>query len=125
MVDKDGKKVNILKDLIRLEAELKSYLKEVDYLINETKPFDAVCIKCLDEFSAEIPKSVKDLRKLRQQEKKRSSKIINTTLKRPAMLGTLKPEKKKVALVESNIYSMISTNCKFRARIKDLLKQAK
>ena len=46
MVDKDGNKVDILKDLIRLEGELKSYLKEVDSLIEETKPFDALSVKC-------------------------------------------------------------------------------
>ena len=46
MVDEDGNKVDILKDLIRLEGELKSYLKEVDSLIDETKPFDALSVKC-------------------------------------------------------------------------------
>jgi hypothetical protein len=35
MVDKDGKKVDIMKDLERLEEEMISYLKEIDNLLEE------------------------------------------------------------------------------------------
>jgi hypothetical protein len=34
MVDKDGNKVNIMEDLIRLEGQLKSYLIEVTEIEN-------------------------------------------------------------------------------------------
>jgi len=34
MVDKDGNKVNIMEDLIRLEGQLKSYLSEVTEIEN-------------------------------------------------------------------------------------------
>jgi len=65
MVDKDGNKVDIMNDLIRLEGDLKAYLKEVDALVIEIKPFDAQHVKLFEEFTADIPKSVKDIRKLR------------------------------------------------------------
>ena len=66
MVDKDGNKVDIMQDLTRLEGELKSYLKEVDDLINEAKQFETAQVSpCHEDFSNDIPKVVKDLRKIR------------------------------------------------------------
>lgn len=35
MVDKDGNKVDIMKDLIRLEEDMINYLKEIDELQDE------------------------------------------------------------------------------------------
>ena len=40
MVDKDGKKVDIMKDLIRLEEDMMNYLKEIDELLDEIQRLD-------------------------------------------------------------------------------------
>ena len=35
MVDKDGNKVDIMKDLIKLEGQMKSYVSEIDILLGD------------------------------------------------------------------------------------------
>jgi len=37
MVDKDGNKVDIMEDLIKLEGQMGSYIDEVSALIEETR----------------------------------------------------------------------------------------
>ena len=37
MVDKDGNKVDIMEDLIKLEGQMNSYLMEIDNLLDEVK----------------------------------------------------------------------------------------
>jgi hypothetical protein len=65
MVDKDGNKVDIMQDLIKLEGQMNSYLMEIDIILEEVKQLEATKDKCLDEFNAEIPKIVCDQRKKR------------------------------------------------------------
>lgn len=124
MVDEQGNKVDIMQDLIRLEGELKSYLDDVEGLIAETKMLENHYVACFDAFNQECPKSVKDLRKLREQNKK--EKTVIQALKRPPSF--LKPsEKSKLAKErdEEDIYKLIQINCNHRQRIRNLLKQAK
>ena len=35
MVDKDGKKVDIMNDLIRLEAQMEAYIQDVDEILDK------------------------------------------------------------------------------------------
>ena len=37
MVDKDGNKVDIMQDLIKLEGQMNSYLMEIDIILEQVK----------------------------------------------------------------------------------------
>lgn len=41
MVDKDGKKVDIMKDLVMLEGEMEGYVKEINELLEELREREA------------------------------------------------------------------------------------
>ena len=127
MVDKDGNKVDIMQDLIKLEGQMNSYLMEIDIILEEVKQLEATKDKCLDEFNAEIPKIVCDQRKKRQAENAAAKKQSNN-LKRPAMLGALGQKKKTVDHTHEevlDIYKMLATNCLFKKTIQGLLKDLK
>ena len=83
MVDKDGNKVDIMQDLIKLEGQMNSYLMEIDIILDEVKQLETTKDKCLDDFNGEIPKIVCDYRKKRHAENA-AAKKQNSTLKRPA-----------------------------------------
>lgn len=119
MVDKDGNKVDIMQDLIKLEGQMNSYLMEIDIILEEVKQLEVAKDKCLDEFNAEIPKIVCDMRKKRHAENAAAKKQSNN-LKRPAMLGALGQKKKTVDHTHEevlDIYKMLQTNCKFKQTI--------
>jgi hypothetical protein len=40
MVDKDGKKVDIMKDLIKLEGQMNAYLMEIDVLLDKVRELE-------------------------------------------------------------------------------------
>jgi predicted RNA-binding protein len=52
MVDKDGKKVDIMGDLVRLEGELQSYGREIKDLLGRVRRLDQDREKVFDRFSA-------------------------------------------------------------------------
>lgn len=115
MVDKDGNKVDIMEDLIRLAEQMTAYNQEVDVILKDIIQLDDLKDRCLQEFNSELPKSIKDLRKLRKQEEK-----VNHNLKRPANLGLLTQKKKKKDAEnaeQNDIYQMLSLNCRFKKRI--------
>ena len=60
MVDKDGNKVDIMQDLIKLEGQMNSYLMEIDIILDELKQLESTKEKILDDFNSEIPKIVCD-----------------------------------------------------------------
>ena len=51
MVDKDGNKVNIMEDLIRLRGQLQSYLVEVTEIENQLLKFEQIKEKIIEEFN--------------------------------------------------------------------------
>ena len=94
-VDKDGNKVDIMDDLMKLESQMISYNAEIDILLRDITALDQLKEACFDEFNQELPKSVKDLRKFR---KKDQDKKVNPNLKRPAMLTTKQHIRSKTAM---------------------------
>jgi hypothetical protein len=68
MVDKDGNKVDIMKDLIKLEGQMNAYLMEIDVLLDEIKQLETQKDDCLNDFNSEIPKIVCDQRRKRHAE---------------------------------------------------------
>lgn len=67
MVDKDGNKVNIMEDLIRLEGQLKSYLTEVTEIENQLLKFEPIKDKLIEEFNSLIPEIISEERKKRNK----------------------------------------------------------
>ena len=55
MVDKDGKKVDIMKDLVKLEAEMVGYVKEIDQLLEELANLEASREKMFEGFNSAVP----------------------------------------------------------------------
>lgn len=56
MVDKDGNKVDIMEDLVRLESQLQAYVKEITVICDDIKTLEAHQQVCFEEFTAELPK---------------------------------------------------------------------
>ena len=83
MVDKDGNKVDIMEDLIKLEGQMGSYIEEIDALVEEVRKVDTVRDGLFEDFNSKIPGIVKDLRKKRHHESNMQTKAH---LKRPPML---------------------------------------
>ena len=67
MVDKDGNKVNIMEDLIRLEGQLQAYLTEVTYIENQLVKFEATKDKMIEEFNSLMPDIISEERKKRNK----------------------------------------------------------
>jgi DNA polymerase III alpha subunit (gram-positive type) len=67
MVDKDGNKVNIMEDLIRLEGQLQSYLTEVTDIENQLLKFEPLKDKVIEEFNSLIPDIILEERKKRNK----------------------------------------------------------
>lgn len=72
MVDKDGNKVDIMKDLVKLEGQMNSYLSEIQMLLNDVQQTDDKRAKCLDEFSHDLPGVVLEQRKKRKIENEKA-----------------------------------------------------
>lgn len=66
MVDKDGNKVDIMKDLVKLQGQMNSYMSEIAMLLNDIQQTEGQRAECFDEFSHDLPSVVKDLRKKRK-----------------------------------------------------------
>ena len=129
MVDKDGNKVDIMEDLVKLETQMKEYLVEIKELLKDVADLDARKETCLEGFSNEIPKSVKEVRKRRHAEEEAAKKASKTAnLKRPPQLklGASKDkDHDKGDHDEQTIYQMVSINCKYKQTILKLLKDLK
>jgi|LauGreDrversion4_2_1035121.scaffolds.fasta_scaffold50353_4 DNA polymerase III alpha subunit (gram-positive type) len=67
MVDKDGNKVNIMEDLIRLEGQLKSYLIEVTEIENQLLKIEPIKDKLIEEFNSLMPDIISEERKKRNK----------------------------------------------------------
>ena len=65
MIDKDGNKVDIMEDLVRLESELNAYAREFKVICDDVKTLEGYQQSCFDEFSAELPKAIIEIRKTR------------------------------------------------------------
>jgi hypothetical protein len=126
MVDKDGNKVDIMQDLIKLEGQMNSYLMEIDAILELIKHLETQKDDCLNDFNAEIPKIVMDQRKKRHAENA-AAKSRAAHLKRPPQLGAVGPKKKGEEGREEqlDIYKMLATNCKFKKTIHKLLEDLK
>lgn len=118
MVDKDGNKVDIMEDLIRLEQELMAYLKEIESICEDVRTLEGFHQQCFEELSSELPKAVLDLRKMRGQKPQ-----CKANLKRPAQFLQKAEKKKGAEDMASDIFSSISVNCKYKKRIKNMLLQ--
>jgi hypothetical protein len=55
MVDKDGKKVDIMKDLVKLEEEMGGYVTEIEGLLSELAAREASHTTMNDDFNKAIP----------------------------------------------------------------------
>lgn len=117
MVDKDGKKVDIMADLIRLEGQMKDYVEDIDALLDELSELEESKDKIFNEFDAAAPKIVSDERK-RRQEQIASLKPSEKQLKRPPMMPLKRPKTQKGGADaedgELDTYQLLSLNCKFR-----------
>jgi len=67
MVDKDGKKVDIMKDLIKLEEEMEGYVKEIDQLSEELATRDTTHGTLQEGFDAAIPHAIIEERQRRAE----------------------------------------------------------
>lgn len=67
MVDKDGNKVNIMEDLIRLRGQLQSYLVEVTEIENQLLKFEQIKEKIIEEFNQLMPDNILEERKKRNK----------------------------------------------------------
>jgi hypothetical protein len=110
MVDKDGNKVDIMEDLVRLEAELQAYVKELVVICGDLKTLEGFQHACFEEFSSELPKAILDIRKTRA-----SKPACKANLKRPAQF-LQKTEKKKPTddAGDTEVFARISLNCKYK-----------
>jgi len=55
MVDKDGKKVDIMKDLVKLEEEMEGYVTEIEELLNQLKSHETNHTMMNEDFNKTIP----------------------------------------------------------------------
>ena len=85
MVDKDGKKVDIMKDLVKLEEEMEAYVKDIDELMSHLDGLEAQREKFAEDFNKAIPYIIVEERQ-RRQESIKSLKPPDKQLKRPPML---------------------------------------
>ena len=129
LVDKDGNAVDIVKDLIKLEKQMGDYINEIDGLVQEITNVENNHAKCFGELDSELPKVVKDQRKIRAAQAREAGKV-NPNLKRPAQF--LKPNvaKKTINLAseddeKASVHTLISINCRFKQRIQTLLRDLK
>ena len=67
MVDKDGKKVDIMKDLVKLEEEMEGYVKEIDQLLEELAIREATREKLSEDFNKSIPHVIVEERQRRAE----------------------------------------------------------
>ena len=67
MVDKDGNKVDIMKDLIRLENDMENYLKEIDDLLDELQRLDIDREQLFEDFNKSIPNIIVEERQRRKE----------------------------------------------------------
>jgi|TARA_B110000305_G_C19069385_1_gene460925 hypothetical protein len=58
MVDKDGNKVDIMKDLVKLEGQMNSYLSEIAIMLNDIQQTENQRAQCFDDFSHDLPSVV-------------------------------------------------------------------
>lgn len=65
MVDKDGKKVDIMKDLEKLEGEMEGYVREIDELLAELDIRENTREKLFDDFNKAIPHVIVEERQRR------------------------------------------------------------
>ena len=86
MVDKDGNKVDIMKDLVKLEGQMNSYLSEIAIMLNDIQQTENQRAQCLDDFSHDLPSVVLEQRKKRKIENEKNKNSYKA-LKRPAMIG--------------------------------------
>ena len=108
---------------------MKNYLVEIDMLLNDVQKIDQQKVDILEEFNHEIPGSVAEHRKKRVQANEKAKKV-NPNLKRPAMIADKKKSGNEVQGAGGcshhhehiDDYKMLSTNCKFKKPIKELLK---
>ena len=85
MVDKDGKKVDIMKDLVKLEEEMEAYVKDIDELLAQLGGLESQREKLSEDFDKAIPYIIVEERQ-RRQESIKSLKPPDKQLKRPPML---------------------------------------
>ena len=130
MVDKDGKKVDIMKDLVKLEEEMEGYVTEIQVLLDELSTREATREKLFDDFTDAIPQVIVEERQ-RRAEHIKSLRPPDKQLKRPPMLKK-KPNPRDPQSVNEldqddglDTHQMLSTNCKFRNPIRSLLKDLK
>ena len=131
MVDKDGNKVDIMKDLIRLENDMENYLKDIDDLLDELQRLDIDREQLFDDFNKSIPSIIVEERQ-RRKEQLKSLNPPEIKLKRPPMLLKKKTADKKELKTQDEIdeelqdpHQMLQTNCMFRNPIKDILSDLK
>ena len=132
MVDKDGNKVDIVSDLIRLEGQMDAYMGDIELLLDEIRKLESQKNQICENFDAEIPRVILEERKVRANEK---SKQTVASLKRPPQLGVKQTSHTRSrsgldgAVEENNrlesIYKMITINCKYKKNIQKLLKALK
>jgi len=67
MVDKDGKKVDIMKDLVKLEQEMEGYVKEIDQLLEELASRETTRDSLQEGFDAAIPQAIIEERQRRAE----------------------------------------------------------
>lgn len=72
MVDKDGNKVDIMKDLVKLEGQMNSYLSEIAMLLNDIQQTEGQRANCFEEFSHDLPSVVLEQRKKRKIENEKN-----------------------------------------------------
>jgi len=94
--------------------------------MEEVKEVEASYHGCYEEFNPELPRLVKEDRKIRLQ----ARQAAGNKLKRPAQI--VKPGGTKAKPVDAQeedrktgVYYMIGVNCRYRSRIRKLLAQAK
>ena len=62
MVDKDGKKVDIMKDLVKLEEEMEGYVTEIVELLDQLKAHESSYTLMYDDFNKAIPQVITEER---------------------------------------------------------------
>jgi hypothetical protein len=60
MVDKDGNKVDIMEDLMKLETQMEAYIGEVSALVEEVKRVDQQRDTLFEDFNSKIPSIIKE-----------------------------------------------------------------
>jgi len=127
MVDKDGNKVDIMDDLVRLENTMRSYTQEIDELLELIQDVDDARNDLTDDFTDDLPPSILKMRHKRHMNQKSEK---SNAVRKPAQLfkRTSKLEKQLSETVDPNemeIYDMISINCKYKQSISHMLKDLK